>query len=415
MKIGLLTQEYHLGENRFGGVGRAFGKMANWLAEHGHEVTVYFQDRQSGEIEERPGLRVVRVGRKPSIHWRLSPLINQLPASVKGWIWRYECNAALTERILEDYGKGRIEVLLSNRAITAPYLMLRKLIPSVVRMQYSYLQKQQIEGASITLLDMYNNFIERKALKKAERIYAPSQFAAEYARKLCGRNVVVIRTPMFDLNLPVEWETVRRKYNLPDHFYLYWGGLIRVKGIQVLAKALPEVFKQDPDGRMVIVGSRMNRDKNGNTLVHMILAEAGKYRDRIHLVPSLDQAELFAIIKQADVAIFPSIIDNLPNALLEAMYFGKLIVASRGASLNEMIEDGRDGLLFEIGNFRELAAMMLRAARMGAQDRNRFGLAVAEKVRTQCSPMLVIPQVVALCRDAVAEFNLTQRGHSPRR
>ncbi len=404
MKIGLLTQEYHLGENRFGGVGRAFGKIANWLADHGHEVTVYLQDRTTRETVERPGLRVVHVAPIRRLHWRLHPLIDHLPVLARSWLWHEEVNHGLGERILADYREGRIEVLLVNRGVTAPSLVTGGKLPTVVRMQYSYLRKQRVEQLPITLMDRWHDRVERAVIRHADGVYAPCHFTAEYARDFAGREVEVIRTPMFELQPARPWSEVQTRYNLPERFYLFWGGLIRVKGIHVLAKALPQVFKRDPVRRMVIVGSRRYDTGRGRTSADDIEALRDRFPDRLQLLPSLDPPELFAIIRQADVAVLPSIMDNLPNALLEAMYFGKVIVASRGASLDELIEHEKEGLLVTPGQPRELADAMVRAATMNEGDRTRMGAAAAVRVRAACEPDRVMAQVVELCAAAVERY-----------
>lgn len=409
MKIGLLTQEYHFGEGRFGGVGRAFGKMAHWMVAHGHEVTVYHQDRDASEVEERPGLRIVRVVRRPRLHWRLQSAANRLPGALGGWLWHYEVDCALSERILADYRAGRIEVLLASRGVTAPDLMIRRRLPTVVRMQYSLIRKQRVERLPVSWLDRYHDFVEHRAIRRATRVYAPCRFTSDYAASFTSRPIKVIRTPMFEIQPPAEWAAVQARYQLPASYDLFWGGMVRVKGIHILAEALPDVFARDETRHMVIVGSRRYTNERGESSADSMLALKERYPSRITILPSMEPPELFAIIQHADAAVLPSLMDNLPNTLLEAMYFGKVIVASRGASLDELIEHEKEGLLVKPGNADALADAMLRAASLDSSARSALGAAAASKVRALCSPERVMPQLIDLCAETIVLYNQRRR------
>lgn len=401
MKIGLLTQEYHTGDNRFGGVGRAFAKIAHGLVQQGHEVTVYVQDRSSAEVEERPGLRIVRVAPRSRLHWRLRALIPKLPAYFRGRIWHREVNAALEYRILQDYRGGRIEVLLTNRGVTAPVLMVGRKLPNVVRLQYSRIDTLRVDRAPVRLLDRRLQHVERRAVRNATCVYAPSKFVADHIAEKTGRSAVVIPTPMFNLEKPADFASVKANHALPDRYALYWGSFRHCKGVKYLADAIPGALAASPGLHMVMVGSREQRDSDPHGLEPYILSRAASCRDRLHLLPSLDQPELFAIIRHARLCVLPSILDNLPNTLLEAMHFGRVVVATRGASLDEVIEDGRDGFLVPPRDAEALAEAMSRAAGLSDEERTVMGRAAAEKIAAVCDPERAIRLVADLCRQAV--------------
>ena len=80
----------------------------------------------------------------------------------------------------------------------------------------------------------------------------------------------------------------------------------------------------------------------------------------------------------ADVYAHPSLIDNSPNSLAEAMLVGVPCVASAAGGIPSMIEDGRDGLLYPPGDVEALAATIAAvtsdramARRLGAAARKR--------------------------------------------
>ena len=92
----------------------------------------------------------------------------------------------------------------------------------------------------------------------------------------------------------------------------------------------------------------------------------------------------------ADIAICNSYQESLPRVVLEAMAFGKPVVASRVFGIPELIRDETDGLLVEAGDIESLAKALDRlladpplAMKLGASGRERVrtGFSLADRVR----------------------------------
>ena len=84
----------------------------------------------------------------------------------------------------------------------------------------------------------------------------------------------------------------------------------------------------------------------------------------------------------ADVFAAPSLADNLPYTVLEAMGCETPVVASRVGGIPEEVEDGKTGKLFSPGDWRELGAALneLLADETQARVLGRAGRARVEKM-----------------------------------
>lgn len=98
----------------------------------------------------------------------------------------------------------------------------------------------------------------------------------------------------------------------------------------VIAEKLEEFLRKNPDYYFVFVGNATVI--NGEEFGYMLRRMAGKYRDRVIIWVALPHKQLYPIIRKAEFVVLPSLMDNFPNACIEAMYFG--IVSERIEKLN---------------------------------------------------------------------------------
>ena len=96
-------------------------------------------------------------------------------------------------------------------------------------------------------------------------------------------------------------------------------------------------------------------------------AESGHWVDVLGIKPStklwprLNQAQLWALFKRAQVFVSPSLHDGTPNSLLEAMAWGCFPVTGNIESMREWIQTGENGLLVDSTSPRSLADGIISA------------------------------------------------------
>jgi glycosyltransferase involved in cell wall biosynthesis len=73
------------------------------------------------------------------------------------------------------------------------------------------------------------------------------------------------------------------------------------------------------------------------------------------------ESELHQVLRGLDVVVVPSQwYENSPNVILEALACRTPVIASNLGGMAELIQHGRNGLLFEAGNASDLAAQLGR-------------------------------------------------------
>ena len=65
------------------------------------------------------------------------------------------------------------------------------------------------------------------------------------------------------------------------------------------------------------------------------------------------------LLAESSIFVLPTLNDNFPIAVIEAMFSGKAIITSECGGIPEMIRHEKTGLICQPGNSRELAAALV--------------------------------------------------------
>ena len=87
--------------------------------------------------------------------------------------------------------------------------------------------------------------------------------------------------------------------------------------------------------------------------------------------------------------------ENLSNACIEAMYFERVVVGTNGASFEQLITHGKNGLLCQIGDAQDLLEKMQMAVSMSASRKQEMGK-LARKRIDKLNPEYVVRKLVRL-------------------
>jgi glycosyltransferase involved in cell wall biosynthesis len=144
----------------------------------------------------------------------------------------------------------------------------------------------------------------------------------------------------------------------PVHFG-FAGRLHPAKGLTQIARAVIAI-PRDIDFRVDIRAPIL--DEGGRSIVAELKGiVAGD--PRIRFEAAVSSAEIPAVLTKLDALLSPSLsFENGPTIALEAMAVGTPIIATRVGNLAELIEDGVNGRLVDVGDVGQLSAALREAA-----------------------------------------------------
>jgi glycosyltransferase involved in cell wall biosynthesis len=195
---------------------------------------------------------------------------------------------------------------------------------------------------------------------------------------------------------PGRGESIRAELHLaPDEaLVVAVGNLYPVKGHIVLLKALAHLHTASPELRWkaAIAG----RGEEEPALREFL--ERQNLTDRVTLLGFRDDVP--DILAAADIWVMPSFSEGLPLSLLEAMFAGKAIVASRVGGIPEVVAEEQEALLAPAGDEMEFARHLGRLIGDPAL-RSRLGDAAREHARRDYQLTRTLDQYESLYREPV--------------
>ena len=130
------------------------------------------------------------------------------------------------------------------------------------------------------------------------------------------------------------------------------------KGQKVFIQAAKEIIKQRKDINFYIAGSVLFGEEDYKKEIEKLVSQNG-LSDKLEFLGFIEDIPLF--LSDIDILVHASVIpEPFGLSVAEAMAAGLPVVASRAGGILEMIKDGENGLLYEPGNYKELAKSILR-------------------------------------------------------
>lgn len=237
-------------------------------------------------------------------------------------------------------------------------------------------------------------FFERMAAGRCHAIFAPCQNTADAFSHDIGRKVSVIESPFVN-DVAIYDESIYEKKLRDKKYVLYFGRMYAEKGILVIADILQKFLESNPEYYMVCCGQAENI--NGKSCVNILKEASGNCRERFIYIEALPHEKLYPIIRRADFIILPSFSENLSNACIEAMHFERVVIGTDGASFEQLIEDGKSGLLCQRNDARSLLDKMNEAAAMTGEQKIEIGRQAKRRI-DRLSPDLVVKKLIGYYR-----------------
>lgn len=232
---------------------------------------------------------------------------------------------------------------------------------------------------------------ERSVVHRAHALVAETAFARDWVAGVNPRARVRVIPHAMD----VEYLSNEPAFDEP--VILSVGSLHPVKDPATVLRAFAACGQ--PDARLILAGDGPLRSALEREAAALGVAA------RVTFAGHVPRETILAFMRTARCVVLGSRMDTSPNVLTEAHAAGLPVIATRTGGIPDMVEEGVDGLLADVGDVQALAAHMGRLLRDAALAR-ALGAAGRGKVRTLNDPDEVARRHLDFYRSVVDQHNL---------
>lgn len=143
-----------------------------------------------------------------------------------------------------------------------------------------------------------------------------------------------------------------------------------LKGFHFVLQAMPHILREYPDTKLYVAGNSIIGNIGGvipkkrfpefvwitsyGLYLKKLISE-NHLENHVIMTGSLNADQMMTRYQKSHVYICPSVLENSPNSLCEAMLLGMPVIASNAGGIPDLVKNGEEGLLFPVGNTEELA------------------------------------------------------------
>ena len=338
MKIAFLTSEFpHPKMGSSGGIGTSIMNLSKGLTTAGHEVSVLVYGQKEDEIFIENGISFYRIKN----------------VKLKGFA-RLLTQKKIQKLINKLVKENKIE-LLEAPDWTGITSNIKPKCPVVIRLNGSDTYFCHLDNRPVKF---FNKLREKRALENADALLSVSQYTANLTKELFSleRDFTVIPN-----SIDVDKFSFDDKIEVQENTILYFGTLIRKKGLLELPLIFNEVYKKNNQAKLILVGRDSSDIISGNNSTWEMMQSLFNKEalQNVDYIGSVSYDKIKAHINSAAVCVFPTFAEALPVSWIEAMAMQKAIVASDIGWATEVIDDCVDGFLSHPKNHNLFADRIL--------------------------------------------------------
>lgn len=188
-------------------------------------------------------------------------------------------------------------------------------------------------------VNFYDKFLGPGKLKKFDKILAITKWEVPLLEKLGLPKNKIAYIPN---GIPKEFFT--QKKSREEKNVLFLGRISPVKNLETFIKAINILKNVNAEIIGPAEGEYLKKLKSLNPNKNIKFLE-----------PIYNTKQKIKKIDEAKIFVLPSIRESMPQSLIEAMARQKIVIASDNLGAKELIEDGKNGFIFETGNEKQLA------------------------------------------------------------
>ncbi|KAB2954533.1 glycosyltransferase family 4 protein [Heliorestis acidaminivorans] len=345
--VWMLTWEYP--PRVMGGLGRHVADLSEALVAQGIPVHVF-----TCHVPGSPDKEVVNgvIVHRLHVHGR------SLQEDFLGWVWQF--NFALLDAILDEVGIEMPAVIHAHDWLVAMAARESQRLLHIPLVTTIHATEHGRQRGIHNDLQSYIHGVELELVSITDKLIACSEYMTREISSLFGISPAEIAIIPNGVDSKKVLSSLGDSLSIQsfvaddDEMIFYIGRLFSEKGVQVLLQAFPTILARRPKARLVIAG----KGPMEKELCQWV--QSSNLEQRVTFTGFIEDEQRNALLKRADVAVFPSLYEPFGIVALEAMAASVPVVASDTGGLGEIIRNGENGLKVAPNNDGQLAEAIVQ-------------------------------------------------------
>ena len=339
MHIAFLTPEYpHPKVINAAGIGTSMKNLVIALVNEKVEVTVIVYGQQCNDFFIDNGVAIY--------------LIKTIKYKIATW---YFYRKHIQNQVNKIIISNKID-LIEAADWTGITAFMKFKVPLIIRFHGSDTYFCNLEKRKQKLK---NFWFEKLALKNAKAFIAPTNFSGKLTHKLF--KIKNKRTTTITNGLDLDFFNNKNPEIFESGLILYFGTIIRKKGVLELPIIFEKVLQKCPNAKLVLIGSDSEdistKTKSTWSLIEKQLNENTK--DKTQYLKQIPYVEVQNWIKKANICVFPTFAETLGMVTIEAMAMQKAVVSSNKEWVYEIFENEKSGFSIDPKNHNAFAEKII--------------------------------------------------------
>ncbi len=321
-----------------GGIGVFVQTLGRMLVKHGFEVTVIGAGYKINSVENDEGVQVIKIEKSK---WRIGKFIQQ--------VWK------INVTIKKIHRKKPIDIIECSEVGLA---LLRNItgVKRVIRMHGGHHFFRHFEKRPLLAKTVWQ---EKRAFANADALCAVSHYVNNETAKWLHFHPAKT-TILPNGVMPAKLLSLASNTEIVKGRIVFTGTVCEKKGARQLVQAFEMVKAAVPHATLCLVGPDWFFTNGSSYIEYLQQFIPNHLKASIEFIGRVANTEIPKWIASAEVCAYPSHMEAMPLAWLEAMALGKPIVASQTGPGPEVVSHEETGLLCNPHQPESIAENLIR-------------------------------------------------------
>ena len=390
MKIGISCPA-SLPATQFGGILFLGVDIAKELSNKNHEVTIYTTDL---DFANNPKTFNKKLPREENIqNFKIK----------RSHVWfsirLFFVNPGMYFRMINDQQDIIHTIgIRSFQSFIAALVAKKKKIPLFVSDQGGLTTHPDLQTGSVWIRILYKlqSPMIRFVIGQAKKIIVANEYEKKIFSKLADENKIEVVRNGINLENMKSSVDFKKKYAINHDYFLFLGRFHKVKGIDILLKAM-QLIKNNhlmSDVKLVIMGVDFGFE---DEMLKMI--KEMNLDNIVKVIKNPPREDVIAAYKESEFLVLPSRWELSPLTPLEGFAFKKPTISTKAHGIPYTLDDGKNSILVESENFNELGEKIIELLNDKTKCKE-LGMNGYEHVHKTCNSQEMVRHMLRIYENA---------------